>query len=186
MRGFLRTGLAAEHDRVGQLLQEVFRAAQAVDWQRAAIRRAPASLPPVAIALAGLPLIERLRVKSLDREARRELDLARAAGDLSELGEDFWWSLDNLDRAALVRDTLAVIRTSAEALSLPALAQRLPPTHDLETLAVWIGMAREAGCAPGAGREALDLATRDGQPLRFNVPALVFAPEAFAAFDWDP
>lgn len=186
VRGFLRTGLAAEHHRVGQLLQDVFRAAQGVDWQRTAVRRQPASLPPVAIAPAGLPLIERLRVKSLDREARRELDLARAAGDLSELGEDFWWSLDNLDRAALVRDTLAVIRASTEALSLAALAQRLPPSHDLETLAVWIGMAREAGCAPGAGRETLDLDTRDGQPLRFDVPALAFAPEAFAAFDWEP
>ncbi|WP_206203236.1 DUF3375 family protein [Thermomonas sp. HDW16] len=41
VRSFLRTGLAAEHHRVGQLLNEVFRHAQAVDWSITSIRRQP-------------------------------------------------------------------------------------------------------------------------------------------------
>ena len=70
--------------------------------------------------------------------------------------------------------------------SLAGLALRLPPTHDLESLAVWLGMAREAGCIVGDKCEALDLATRDDQNLRFHVPLLELDPAAFEHFEWEP
>jgi hypothetical protein len=186
VRSFLRTGLAAEHHRVGQLLNEVFRHAQVLDLGSASVRRQPTCLPPLAIACGGLPLVERLRFKSMDQQALRDLDLQRMAGDINQIDEEFWSSLDSLDREALVRDTVAVIRASNQPLSLAALAQRLPPTHDLESLTVWLGMAREADCAIAEECEMLDLATRDDQNLRFHVPLLALDPAAFEHFQWEP
>lgn len=196
VRSFLRTGLAAEHHRVGQLLNEVFRYAQQVDWSAASVRRQPGCLPPVAVVCSGLPLVERLRFKSLDQQALRDLDLQRMAGDIDQIEDEFWSSLDSLDRDALVRDTVDVVRASDTPLSLADLAQRLPPTHDLETLAVWLGMAREAACVVGTQRETLDVmlqdlttrnvASQDKQALRFQVPLLALDPAAFEHFEWEP
>ena len=186
VRSFLRTGLAAEHHRVGQLLNELFRHAQAIDWESASIRRQPCGLPPLAVACGGLPLVERLRFKSLDTTTLRELNLQRMAGDLEQIDEEFWASLDSLDRDALVHDTVETIRSSTRPLDLPALAQKLPPTHDLETLALWIGMAREADSPIEAGSQPLELTTRDDLPLRFHVPIVHLEPAAFGNFDWEP
>lgn len=196
VRSFLRTGLAAEHHRVGQLLNEVFRYAQMLDWSAASVRRQPGCLPPLAVVCGGLPLVERLRFKSLDQQALRDLDLQRMAGDIDQIEDEFWSSLDSLDRESLVRDTVDVIRASDAPLSLNGLAQRLPPTHDLETLALWLGMAREAGCAVGAEREVLDIAISNAaiqndapdheRALRFQVPVVSLDPAAFAHFEWEP
>lgn len=196
VRSFLRTGLATEHHRVGQLLNEVFRYAQMVDWSAASVRRQPSCLPPLAVVCGGLPLVERLRFKSLDQQALRDLDLQRMAGDIDQIEDEFWSSLDSLDRETLVRDTVNIIRTSEAPLSLNSLAERLPPTHDLETLALWLGMAREAGCVVSNEREVLDVALRnaarqDASPesegiLRFQVPVIALDPAAFENFEWEP
>ncbi|WP_255453182.1 DUF3375 family protein [Thermomonas sp. HDW16] len=108
------------------------------------------------------------------------------AGDIDQIDEEFWSSLDSLDREALVRDTVETIHSSNQPLSLAGLAQRLPPTHDLESLAVWLGLAREADCTIGEERETLDLTTRDDQNLRFHVPLLVLDPAMFENFEWEP
>ena len=196
VRSFLRTGLAAEHHRVGQLLNEVFRYAQMVDWSAASVRRQPSCLPPLAVVCGGLPLVERLRFKSLDQQALRELDLQRMAGDIDQIEDEFWSSLDSLDRETLVRETVNIIRTSEAPLSLNSLAERLPPTHDLETLALWLGMAREAGCVVSNEREVLHVALRDAAKqdaspesesiLRFQVPVIALDPAAFEHFEWEP
>lgn len=186
VRSFLRTSLAAEHHRVGQLLSEFFHYAQAVHWGSSSVRHIPSPLPPVAVACASLPLVERLRFKSLDQEAVRDLDLKRMAGDMSQIEDEFWSSLDSLDRDALVQATVAAIRSSDRPLSLAALAEQLPPTHDLESLAVWLGMAREAGCTVNVESETLNLTTGDGKHLRFNLPLLAFEPSAFEHFQWEP
>ena len=52
VRSFMQTGLAAEHHRVGQLVQQVLHAALGLDWSRQALRRTPADVPPVALAFA--------------------------------------------------------------------------------------------------------------------------------------
>lgn len=186
VRSFLRTSLAAEHHRVGQLLSEVLAQAQRVDWQAQAVRRAPSPLPPVAVPCSGLPVIDRLRFKSADHEALRELDLKRKAGDIGAIDDDFWSSLDGLDREALVRDTVVVLQTSDRPLTLASLAQRIAPTHDLESLALWIGMAREVDAPLREEVEIIDVTTRDDKTLRFSVPTLDLEPAAFAAFDWEP
>jgi hypothetical protein len=196
VRSFLRTGLAAEHHRVGQLLNEVFRYAQMVDWSAASVRRQSSCLPPLAVVCGGLPLVERLRFKSLDQQAIRDLDLQRMAGDIDLIEDEFWSSLDSLDRETLVRDTVDIIRASEAPLSLNELAERLPPTHDLETLALWLGMAREAGCTVGTEQEVLDVALRNTagkheapdheRTLRFQVPVISLDPAVFEHFEWEP
>ncbi|MDO5626078.1 MAG: DUF3375 family protein [Pseudomonadota bacterium] len=50
VRSFMQTGLAAEHHRVGPLVQQVLRAALAIDWQPQATRRTPADVPAQVLA----------------------------------------------------------------------------------------------------------------------------------------
>lgn len=47
VKGFIKTGLAAEHHRVGELLREILEVALDVDWSSASERRSPGPLPPI-------------------------------------------------------------------------------------------------------------------------------------------
>ena len=60
VKGFLKTGLIAEHHRVGHLLNEFLSLAVNIDWQRQAVRRLPVPIPTVGMALAKVPAIERI------------------------------------------------------------------------------------------------------------------------------
>lgn len=80
VRNFLKTGLADELFRVGNILQEVFQVVLEVDWQSQAVRRASSPLPPVAIAVGNLPLIERLLVKQIDKDGTDNFDLTTSEG----------------------------------------------------------------------------------------------------------
>lgn len=145
VRGFMKTGLAAEHHRVGQLLNDFFSLALSVDWQRQSERRKSACLPPVGVAITGVPAIERLRFKTLDDDDAGALNLSLKPAGLEQIDDDFWDAFDGLDREALIHDTLAVLVEQGRPLSLGELASLLPPAHDLETFALWLAMAREAG-----------------------------------------
>ena len=46
----------------------------------------------------------------------------------------------------------------------------MPPTHDLETLSFWLGMAREAEVIFGDQREFIDLHDKDNAWSRFDLP----------------
>jgi len=185
VKGFLKTGLAAEHHRVGLLLNEIFRHALDIDWSSASVRRKDSPLPPVAMANSNLPLPERLRFKSLDEPDGLDLELSQKTGDLSQVDEDFWLSFAALDRQGLVRDTLRVLKESGRPLTLAELVQQLPPTHDLETLSVWLTMAREAGIAFDERTEEFDLACTEGPLLRFRVPRIELSAAALPDIDWE-
>lgn len=185
VKGFLKTGLAAEHHRVGMLLNEIFRHALDIDWSSASVRRKDSPLPPVAPANSALPLPERLRFKSLDEPDSLELELSQKIADLSQVDEDFWLSFAALDRQALVRDTLRVLKECGRPLTLAELVQQLPPTHDLETLSVWLTLAREAGVPFDERTEEFDLACTEGPLLRFRVPRVELSATAITAIDWE-
>lgn len=174
VRGFIRTGLANEHHRVGALLNEVLQAASGMDWSSQALRRAPSALPPVAIAISHLPLVQRLRFKEEIQPEEGELDLSEAGGGLDDLTDDFWSAFDALDRPALFSQTMAFLRNSGQSFTVGGLAEALPPSHDLETLAYWLGLAREAELPfpPDGERETFDLQDREGATLRFTVPTV--------------
>ena len=182
---FMKTGQAAENQRVGQLLNDVLEQAQRVDWQRQQVRRLPAPLPPLGVALGTVPLVERLRAKSLDSGERAMLLLTTAYADLGEMDSEFWQAFEGLDREAVLQQTLQVLAERGQPMTLAELAQALPPgAHDLETLALWLAMAREAGVDFDAGEEQID--TQDGsQHWRFSVPRVALDGAQLAHMTWE-
>lgn len=170
---FMKTGQAAENQRVGQLLNEVLQQALNIDWQRQTVRRQPVPLPPLGIALGGLPLIERLRVKSLEGGGQdNDLLLTTRYTDLDQVEDEFWQAFGGLDRQALLQQTLAVLEQHGQPMTLAQLAQALPPgQHDLETLTLWLAVAREAGAALEGEQERITITHPDhGQQWCFVVP----------------
>ena len=182
---FMKTGQAAENQRVGQLLNDILQQALQVDWQRQAVRRQSAPLPPLGVALAGLPLIERLRAKSLEGGGTTELLLTTQYADLAEVEDEFWHAFEGLDRERLMEQTLHTLQAHGQPMTLAALAQALPPgEHDLETLALWLALARESGAVFEDGQEAITTQDRDGQ-WRFTVPRVALEAEALRAMEAD-
>ena len=182
---FMKTGQAAENQRVGQLLNEVLEQALAIDWQRQAVRRQAAPLPPLGVALGSVPLVERLRVKSLEGGEQAALLLTTEYTDLGQMEGEFWQAFEGLDREALLHDTLQVLAQSSQPMTLAALAAALPPgAHDLETLALWLTMAREAGMELQQGEEHID--TQDGsQHWRFTVARVALDGAQLAQMAWE-
>jgi len=183
---FMKTGQAAENQRVGQLLNDILQQALQVDWQRQAVRRQNAPLPPLGVALAGLPLVERLRIKSLDGGNDTALLLTTQYADLDQVEDEFWQAFEGLDREALLTQTLQTLEHSDQPMTLAALAQALPlGAHDLETLALWLAMARESGAAWDAGHEET-ITTRNAEgEWRFAVPRVALQADALRAVDTD-
>ena len=183
---FMKTGQAAENQRVGQLLNDVLEQALRIDWQRQATRRQASPLPPMGVALGAVPLVERLRIKSLEEGAQAALLLTTQHADLSQMESEFWQAFEGLDREALLQQTLALLQERGEPMSLAQLAQALPPgEHDLETLALWLSMAQEAGLAM-APQAQEQLTTRDGeQTWRFTVPQVALDSASLAQIDWE-
>lgn len=184
---FMKSGQAAENHRVGQLINDVLQQAALIDWDRQAVRRAPSPLPPLGVALgAQVPLIERLRIKSLDEGAPSALLLTAQHTSLADLEAEFWLAFDGLDRDALLSQTLRLLQEADHPLTLSELAARLPPgAHDLETLALWLGMAREAGVAPQGEPEHIDTEDGEGRRWRFTVPHLPLDGDVLAHVVWD-
>ena len=186
VKGFLKTGLAAEHHRVGALLNDIFQQALDMDWGSQSLRRKASPLPPVAIANGALPLIERLLFKAVDPDGERDLELRRQSASLDEVEEDFWAAFDGLDRHALLQQTLELLRRTREPLGIGGLARHLPPTHDLETIALWLSLAREVDVPVGTDREIVDVLANEGVTLRFYVPKIQLTADAVDDLEWEP
>ena len=176
VRGFLKSGLADEQIRVGAILQDLFQVALAIDWNSQKVRRTPGPLPPTGVSAPNRPLVERLLAKQFGNDTAAELDLTVQEADLEEMDEEFWQAYRALDRQALFESTIAHLRKSDEPLTIGALAKALPPTHDLETLAYWLAMARETGIDLGDSDEAIELFDENDGWARF------FAPKAELTF----
>ncbi|USE77278.1 DUF3375 domain-containing protein [Cupriavidus gilardii] len=170
VKGFIKTGLAAEHYRVGELIRDILKEALTIHWDNSDVRRQMAPLPAVAIAISGLPLIERLRFKDAEDDGHVNLELSTQGFDPSMIEDEFWDAFDGLDRHALIEQTLNLLTETGKTMGIAELAQRLPPTHDLESIALWLSMAREADAPVHADSESVDVVARDGIPLRFRVP----------------
>ncbi|QET03913.1 DUF3375 domain-containing protein (plasmid) [Cupriavidus pauculus] len=185
VKGFLRTGLAAEHHRVGDLLGEVFQQALLVDWKSAAVRGADSPLPPVGLSLGGLPVVERLRFKVFSDDEGEALELNAQRMDIAAIDDEFWDAFDGLDRQALWDSTVALLSQRGERLAISELASSLPPTHDLETIALWLSMARHADAPVGVKRESVDVEGHDGLLLRFDVPMIELGIEHLRDLDME-
>lgn len=186
VKGFMKTGMAAEHHRVGHLLNELLNLALKLDWQSQPVRRQTIPLPPVGVVLTGVPAVERLRFKALDDEEQGAPDLSSQSAGLGQIGDEFWDAFDGLDREALIRDTLRVLAEQKRPLSLSELTAVLPPVHDLETFALWLAMAREAGIEiVNEQREAIELTDAEQCRWRFNVPFAQLDSNALKGINWE-
>ncbi|AXS82494.1 DUF3375 domain-containing protein [Marinobacter sp. Arc7-DN-1] len=185
VKGFLKTGLAAENHRVGELLNGILNTALQIDWSSHRVRRSDTPLPPVAVATSSLPLLERLRFKSAIEEQARGLELAEQNVNLEEVDAEFWRAFDGLDREALFQETAELLKVTDRPMSIADLARHLPPTHDLETVALWLAMAREAEVTISEHREAVDITDSNGQKLRFLVPKLALTRDDANSIDWE-
>lgn len=183
VKGFLKTGLAAEHHRVGQLLNEIFETALDIDWGRAATRNAPGPLPPIAVSAGNLPLAERLRFKIIDDDKEELLELTEQFGNIDDIDDDFWAAFDTLDHHALIKDTLTLLETHDRPMSIAEICEHLPPSHDLENLALWLSLAREAELPVSDKIEDIEVKDRDGQQLRFRIPKVELNKNALQSID---
>lgn len=173
VRGFIKTGLAGEQHRVGALLNDLFEAAADLDWSSMSLRRSLSPLPPMAVSVPLLPLVQRLRFKDPGKEDSFDLDLSETSARLDDIAQDFWDAFDGLDRKALYDDTLRTLKAAGRPLTVSELAAALQPAHDLETLAWWIGLGRETGADFSSEREVIETTDRNGIPTRFNVPKIL-------------
>lgn len=172
VRGFLKSGLADEQIRVGALLQDILQVALEVDWQSQKVRRRPGPLPPVAIAIPNLPLVERFLVKQVESDDSADLDLTVSEANPAEMDDEFWQAYNALDRAQLFESTVSQLQASGRPLTIGELVQALPPTHDLETLAYWLAMARQAGIEIDDREESIELFDEQDGWTRFHVPVV--------------
>lgn len=111
-------------------------------------------------------------VKQTDHEDSGDLDLTVTEADTAEMDSEFWNAYRALDREALFAETLEHLRISGQPLTIRALAQALPPTHDLETLSYWLAMARQAGIAIDDQDETVELFDEDHGWTRFHLPTV--------------
>lgn len=188
VKGFVKSGLASEHHRVGNLLQHIFEAALQVNWQRAAVRRGHSPLPPIAPPVSGLPAPERICYKSLEEAEEVSLNLEQQRGSMEALEESFLEHFEDLDRGQLYRDTLLLLRERQRPHSLKELATALPPQYDVETLSYWVTLAREAGIEPEANAvaELIQLVDLEAKTAtRFRVPKIQITAAAIEPIAWE-
>jgi len=178
VKSFLKSGLAAEHHRVGELLNEFFQYALDVDWSSQAVRRSASSFPPVAITNSGLPLIERVRFKSLDEDEAYQLDFSQNAADLENMDDEFWAAFDELDRIRLIEDTRALLQAQQRVMGVAEIAKHLAPIHDLESIVLWLDMALQADVPIHSETEFVDIRSEDQQVMRFTVPIVELSADA--------
>jgi len=185
VKSFLKSGLAAEHHRVGELLNEIFQNALNVDWQSQKVRRSTSPLPPVAFANTSLPLIERIRFKSLDETDPYQLDFSQKSTDLENMDEDFWAAFDELDQLRLINDTKALLQSQQRVLGIAEMAKHLKPEHDLESIVLWLNMALQADVPIHLDTETVDFNNNEDKPMRFTVPIVELSAKATNDIDFE-
>ena len=171
VRGFLKSGLADEH--IEDQARDPARHLSCRVGSRLAVAKgataSPSPLPPLAMSIGNLPLAERLLVKQIDQDGNGELNLTVSEADPAEMDEEFWQAYPRMDRAQLFRKTtVAHLQASGQSLTISTTAKALPPTHDLETLAYWLAMARQAGIALDDRTELIDLQDESDVWTRFT------------------
>lgn len=200
VRGFLKTGLAAEHHRVGQLLNDVFAQAINIDWSSQKFRRLPGSLPPIAVNNYALPLVERIRFKEWKTDIEEDLDLLPKNGQIDTLDNNFWQGFDGLNQEALYSKTVDILANSKQSsMAISDLCRAIPPSYDLESIALWLAMAMASDTldgqpmlpdynndqSMGLSIEQVDISQSDKAVVRFTVPKIKLTANAINKIDFE-
>ncbi len=185
VRGFLKTGLAAEHHRVGQLLNDVFSQAINIDWSSQKMRRSPGPFPPVAVNNYALPLMERIRFKEWKSDIEEVLDLLPKDGQIESLDDGFWQGFDGLNQAALYSKTIELLQHSEQTfMTISDLCKAIPPTHDLESIALWLSMAMASETVDTL-QEQVDIEQNDKTTVQFTVPTIKLTNKAINNIEFE-
>lgn len=185
VKGFIKTGLAGEHHRVGQLLGELMDTALNVNWQSQQIRRQPAPLPCIGLSLGNLPLVQRLRIHATGQDEDAPLQLLPQTASLDEIGNEFWSTFDTLDKERLYHRTLQLLTGHDTGLRLSELATALATHHDLESIAFWLALARDLDLPFADTTETFDLITDDGTTLTYTLPDIQLTAGAMRQANWE-
>lgn len=70
-------------------------------------------------------------------------------------------------------------------MSVADLARHLPPSHDLETISLWLSMARETDTLDENQRQNVEIVDADGVTLRFNVPCIALTADCVKQIEWE-
>lgn len=188
VKGFLKTGLAAEHHRVGNLLTDIMNSALNIDWSRQKLRRSTTPLPPIGLTLGlgHIPVAERLRFKTLDNDSQEVPDFSEKNVNLNDIDNEFWDAFEGLDHEGLINETLELLAKENRSLTIAELIEKLPPVHDLETLALWVGIAREADIEINDNkRQQIVLVDENQQHWLFTIPNIVLSADALKNIEWE-
>jgi len=186
VKGFIKTGLAAEHYRVGRMLNDVLDAALAMDWSSQKMRRTRTGLPLLSVNLNNVPLVERLRLCNLDSDDETTLDLTPVISNLDDIDDEFWQSFDTLDRQEFYDQTMQLLNKKGSAMSVADIASELSPPHDLEAIAFLLGIARETienDLVPEM--ESFEIKGHDGRQLRYTIPGIELDVPGLQAINWE-
>ena len=125
-------------------------------------------------------------MKDISTDESDDLDFRSQSVDLDDVDDELWRALAGLDRQDLAARTVEAVVAAGTSLTMAELADALPPTHDLETLSVWVEMAHQAELDVDDHRhESIDVDPDDGPPLRFRVPLVRFEPDVLAERVWE-
>ena len=99
--------------------------------------------------------------------------------------DDFWAAFDSLDRKALFGETVGLLESHVEGLTIADLASHFSPRHDLEAIALWLSLAMEAGLPLTHGWEQFELEGDDAKRLRFKVPKVALNAPAIRNIEFE-
>ncbi|MBE9589619.1 DUF3375 family protein [Moraxella sp. K127] len=188
VRSFIQTGLATEHHRVGDLLNQIFKEALNIDWQDNSIKHTPSHLPPIAIELNKIASIERFLIHEYKTDDNHQLNLDNQSIDLNSVDSSFWQALDGLDRQDWFDKTKALLSQSDKPLSIADLHQQLPipDNYDLEAIALWIEMACRTSSIPDTYEYIiLKRNTNHDELWQFKVPVIALQKHHFDELSLD-
>lgn len=173
VKGFIKSGLAAEHFTVSQLLGDLFSAAQDIDWSRQALRRFTTPLPLVATNLPAVPIPTRLRVVDINVAASGELDLTPVQADLDAMGDNFWLSFDGLNRQDFLDQVNSCLTDNQAPMTVAEIATELVTEHDLEAVALLVALGREVNDVTSTTEsETCTINSDEGTTIIYTVPRL--------------
>jgi hypothetical protein len=132
-----------------------------------------------------VPVIERLRVKEVLDTDDLALDLSEQYTNLDDFEGDFWSSFNSLDRSALLADTCDYVSTQDRALSVSDLAKHFEPQHDLESITLWLSLAREAECPIPKKTDSFELRPDAHTRIRYTVPRVSLSKDTLATINWE-
>ncbi|MBO6655884.1 MAG: DUF3375 family protein [Pseudomonadales bacterium] len=185
VKGFIQSGLAFEHFRVGRLLAQVLEEALNIDWSAQRVRRMDTPLKVLATNVPPVPTPHRLRIANIADDDDDQLDLTLQSLNLQDLDSEFWESFNTLNRQDFFNQTLSLLENRSP-MSIAEVISSLNPEHDLEAISYLLGIAREVGDSNWAdGYEEVELNYEDLKRISYRIPNVPLSAGELKKTTWE-